>query len=355
MSKAPVYVAFDPLMGEPGARAMVELCERFGAHGMYSEEGLNQGIGEGLPQRFDAAFNFIRSGGRLGQREDLATAAARTNYFRETYAYGEEIFAPGIESFLHHEGFVDAARRIHDRAIIEPAIVFANLLVPGQQLAIHTDVPEFRGANRKVHPQWLLVVMHHSKLFDEYRMPIATGIAWFHDAEGGEFAFYPEGAEAPPIVHPVHYDTSLLMDTDSIFHGIDRVRERRPEHEAVARLRPGMKLVPVAGARGVDAGNARGQGHGTRWEVRTPEGRSIVAYDWDELRFSVSWKAYCFRDEAEQRLWREHSADLQVKDVLDRLECDLRDRGRLEGPRPDSRVFAQLLVEEYIHFPKPAA
>ena len=44
--------------------------------------------------------------------------------------------------------------------------MYANLLLPGQELAVHTDVPEFRGANRKVIPQWLLVVMHHSGLFD---------------------------------------------------------------------------------------------------------------------------------------------------------------------------------------------
>ena len=58
---------------------------------------------------------------------------------------------------------VDAARRLFDRPVIEPAIVYANLLLPGQELAVHTDVPEFRGANRKVIPQWLLVVMHHKR------------------------------------------------------------------------------------------------------------------------------------------------------------------------------------------------
>ena len=32
---------------------------------------------------------------------------------------------------------------------------------------MHTDVPEFRGLNRKIVPQWLLVVMHHSGCFDD--------------------------------------------------------------------------------------------------------------------------------------------------------------------------------------------
>ena len=73
----------------------------------------------------------------------------------------------GIEPYLFHEGFVEAARAVHGRSVIEPAIVFANLMVPGQELAVHTDVPEFRGCNRKVMPQWLLVAMHHSGLFDD--------------------------------------------------------------------------------------------------------------------------------------------------------------------------------------------
>ncbi|MCG8592034.1 MAG: hypothetical protein MJE66_22280 [Proteobacteria bacterium] len=329
------YRVFDPLLPESAAREIVALCERFGSYGMYSEEGLNEGIGEGLPQRFDAAFNFVRTGGRFGRREDLKTLAARTNYFRETYAYGEEIAAPGIEPFFHHEGFVEAAREIHGRPVVEPAIVYANLLLPGQELAVHTDVPEFRGANRKLHPQWLLVVMHHSGLFDRWRMPIATGVSWFHDARGGEFAFYPEGAERPPVAHNVRFNTAIAVDTDSVFHGVDRVREDGVK--SLPDLRPGMRLESEGGGR---------------WFVREGSQR-IADYRWEEMRFSVSWKAYCFEDEAERRHWREHSDDLGLETVLGTLESDLRRRGRLTGVRPDNRAFAELLVAEYVRFPPP--
>jgi hypothetical protein len=180
-------VEFDELLGEDGAAAIVELCERFGRYGMYSQEHVESEIGRGLSQRHDAASNFVRTGGRFARDEPVAMLAARTNYFREEYAYGAEPIIAGIEPYLFHEGFADAARKVHDRPVIEPAIVFANLMVPGQELAVHTDVPEFRGCNRKVMPQWLLVAMHHSGLFDAWRMPIATGVAWFHDCEGGEF------------------------------------------------------------------------------------------------------------------------------------------------------------------------
>jgi hypothetical protein len=302
---------------------------------MYSEEPTFAGLGEGLPARWDAVRNFLKTGGRFGRQETLEVLAARTNYFRETYAYGARPGIAGIEPFLFHEGFVEAARRLHGRPLVEPAIVFANLLVPGQELAVHTDVPEFRGVNRKRHPQWLIVVMRHSGLFEAWRMPIATAVAWFHDCRGGEFAFYPDGADAPPTAHQVRYNTALLLDTDTVFHGVDRVAETA---DPIAPLRPGMRLTR-AGDR--------------RWEVRDGE-RLVARYRWEDLRFSISWKAYCFADEAERRAWAEHRDDLGVDEVVARLLADLRERGIVGADVPRGNALVDLLIDTYVHYP-PAA
>lgn len=330
------YVELDPFLEPRQADAMVQLCESFGSYGMYSEEGLNEGIGEGLPQRFDAAFNFLRTGGRLGHRDaDLPTLVARTNYFRETYAYGDQIFAPGIEPVYRNERLIDAAKQIFERPIVEPAIVYANILLPGQELAVHTDVPEFRGLNRKLHPEWLIVVAHHSGLFDRYRMPIATSVSWYQDTNGGEFAFYPDGPNAPARAYDVHFNTALVMDTDSVFHGVDRVAET--DHPMPVFL-PRMRLHPD------------GDGH---WVVR--DGEAIVArYRWRDMRFSVSWKAYCFRDEAEREAWKSGVDDLSLDIVLDTLCADLQKRGRLGRERPPNRELAEILVAEYVEFPAPS-
>jgi hypothetical protein len=153
MKPSPFIASFDPLLDSHLAQSMVALCERFGSYGMYSEETTFSGLGEGLPARWDSAKNFIKTGGRFARHEPLERLIARTNYFRETYAYGRRVTAAGIEPFLDHKGFVAAAQDLFGRPVIEPAIVFANLLVPGQELAIHTDVPEFRGVNRQHHPQ----------------------------------------------------------------------------------------------------------------------------------------------------------------------------------------------------------
>jgi len=327
------YFELDPFLDETQARSLVSLCEDFGSYGMYSEEGLNDGIGEGLPQRFDAAFNFLRTGGRQGLRDtDLGTLAARTNYFRETYAYADQVFAPGIEPLYENDRLVEAAKQLFDRPVIEPAIVYANLLLPGQELAVHTDVPEFRGLNRKLHPEWLIVVMHHSGLFDEYRMPIATSVSWYQDTNGGEFAFYPEGIDGAARVHDVHFNTAVLMDTDSIFHGVDRVMEL---DTPIPHFLPRMRLYSEGDRR---------------WVVRDGD-EEVSRYRWDEMRFSISWKAYCFRDEPERDAWREHTHDLDIGAVLDTLCADLRERGRIGQRVPPNRELAEMLVDEYVKFP----
>ena len=330
------FQIFDPLLAASEAEAMLRLCERFGRYLTYAEDvTAAEPFAPEIPQRYDAAANFVRTGGRFGRREDPGVLASRTNYFRATYAY-DRPETPGIEPFLFYEGFLAGARAIHGRPHVVPNIVYANLLLPGQELAVHTDVPEFRGANRKRFPQWLIVVMHHSGLFDRWRMPIATGVAYFGGCRGGEFAFYPEGPEGAARTLPVKHNTAVILDTDSVFHGVDRVAETVP----LPAVRPGASLefVPGNGA----------------WQLRSESGEPLARYDFGELRFSVSWKAYCYADEAERRLAETHEDDLALGFILERLEADLRARGRLAGARPpEDKDFALLLIDEYVRFPEP--
>ena len=147
------YKAMSPFMTREEAATMLRIAEERRVFRTYAEEALNDGIGELLPQRFDAAFNYIQHGiDGHGNSDDVSTAAQRTNYFRETYAYGNDIQAAGVEAFFNHPDLLAVAGEVTDRSLVVPAIVYANILTPGQELAIHTDVPEFRGADRKRMP-----------------------------------------------------------------------------------------------------------------------------------------------------------------------------------------------------------
>src|SRR5256885_11713736 len=107
-----------PLLSPSESDALVAVWHDFPSYGLYSNEGFPTGFAPELAQRYDAAVNFVRTGGRFGRNDEpKSVLAARTNYFRETYAYGDDVFAPGIESFAFHDHLFDGARRLHDRPV----------------------------------------------------------------------------------------------------------------------------------------------------------------------------------------------------------------------------------------------
>jgi len=334
------YAVLDPLLPDDEAQQVVDVWLTFPSYGLYSNESAPARFAPELAQRYDAAVNFVRTGGRFGRNnEPKSMLAARTNYFRETYAYGDDVTAPGIEPFFRHDRLIEAARQLHGRDVVVPAIVYANILLPGQELAVHTDVPEYRGANRHVVPQWLLVVAHHSGLFDAWRMPIATIISYFGGGRGGELAYYPEGPAGPAQTYAPKHNTAMVLDTDSVFHGVDRVLG---DEAAMQKLRPGMRL--------------RYQG-GDRWQVRDGDGNVVSEHDTDDIRYSLSWKAYCFADEAERDAWSAHTDDLTLETILTRLVEDLVDRGELSSVDHglSDAELGKLLIETYVKFPAPVS
>ena len=129
-----------------------------------------------------------------------------------------------------------------------------------------------------------------------------------------------------------------MLDTDSVFHGVDRVWPTDAEPFAAA---PGNVLVY--------------DGDG-RWSIRSTKGSEerLLELAWQDIRFSVSWKAYCFADERERETWRLHADDLSLARILDVLVDDLRDRNVLAaGERPSDHELALLLIDTYERYPEP--
>lgn len=250
MSSAPVVIV-DPVLPTNDVDAFLTRCRAFGRYRLYAEhEQLEVPWGRGLLPRHDAVVNYLLT--RAAPGDDPVEVGSRTSYFREEYAYGDRVTLEGADAFRDHERLAEAARSVHRLPVIEPAIVYANLLLPGQELAVHTDVPEFRGLNRKLVPQWLLVVMHHSQLFDAWRLPIATGVAWFGECEGGDFTYWPDGRDGSEARLDAAHNTAAVLDTDTVFHGVatvgngaESVTNHGARHDArsdrrwhVARLQP---------------------------------------------------------------------------------------------------------------------
>jgi hypothetical protein len=123
-----------------------------------------------------------------------------------------------------------------------------------------------------------------------------------------------------------------------VFHGVDRVEG---DDTALGRLKPGMRLHHDGDRR---------------WTVRDARDEVLAEYGTDDLRYSVSWKAYCFADDAERAAWEDHADDLELSVILDTLVEDLRRREVLadDGERPSDAELGRLLIDTYIEFPAPA-
>jgi hypothetical protein len=139
-------------------------------------------------------------------------------------------------------------------------------------------------------------------------------------------------------VHETRPNTALVLDTDSVFHGVGRVADVAAED--LPRLRPGMTLDYA----GDDA-----------WIVHDDDGREVIRYAWEDLRFSVSWKAYCFADEVERDAWRTGRDTLTLDRILDTLVSDLAARGRVDANVARDADLGRLFIDEYVRFPISAS
>ena len=131
---------------------------------------------------------------------------------------------------------------------------------------------------------------------------------------------------------------ALILVAPAHAHGVSEEVDRIA---GLMELRPGMQLA------------YRGDGN---WQVGLGD-EVLDRYTWDDLRFSISWKAYCYADDADRRRTHEHTEDLNRRTVLETLSADLRERGRIADEIPNDTELALTIIDEYIDYPtaSPAA
>ena len=260
--------------------------------------------------------------------------------FRGNWAV-DGVAEPDVAPLLGHTPFVEAARRLFDAEIVRPQAVYANLTwqLPFAQGAGHTDVPAFRGFDRRTVPIAFLTLMGQSGLFEDVRLRIATAVAWFYEGADGGFEYWPDGPDAPSRVHEGRIEnTALVGDNDFMWH---RVRPTGRPQGGMARLSQGSELARDAGAFVVRDG-----------------GRELGRFGWDALRVSLSWKALTFASDAERRRYDEHEGDVDLAEVVRRFRADLRARGvELDWPADPLRDPAVIrrLTDVYVRYPAVSA
>eukprot|EP00931_Biecheleriopsis_adriatica_P088799 TRINITY_DN63033_c0_g1_i1.p1 TRINITY_DN63033_c0_g1~~TRINITY_DN63033_c0_g1_i1.p1 ORF type:complete len:438 (+),score=86.22 TRINITY_DN63033_c0_g1_i1:95-1315(+) len=244
---------------------------------------------------------------------------------------------------IQTDRFVPAASELFGAARVVPKMLFANLLLPGQEISMHHDVPEFRGIHPKTCPNWLQCVMHGSGLFERWRIRQCACLTYFQDMDAGSLAIYGAGAAAESgTVVAARRGLGVICEAETHPHHSDMwwPKSRRP-----GRLRPSSWPEKVR------LRYIKGEEH---WVVSGADGRELDRYLRSEVRVSTQMKLHCFKDAEEERRYLEHSDDLSVERVMELLTEDLRRRGRFDEEPPRSEL-AVMMVREYIHWPSPSA
>lgn len=248
----------------------------------------------------------------------------------------------GVAPVLFSERFTDAAKQLFDAQIVRPTTVYVNLTwqLPFPQGAGHTDVPAFRGFDRTRYPITFLTIMGLSGLFEDVRVKVATAVAWFYAGTDGGFEYWPDGPDAPSVVHEGAIDnTAVVADNDFMWHRV------RP----TGRVADGMLTLDLDTelARRVPG----------EWAI-VSGGRELAAFPFSQVRVSLSWKAIVFESAADQRRHDEHTDDIDLAEVIRRFTADLAERGQpVEAPADPVRdpEFIRALHETYVRYPAAAS
>jgi hypothetical protein len=299
-----------------------------------------------LPDRIDVAHHHFKSGGVAGRKERFEAMIGRLLAFHKIQhaAHQELEQTLAIESLFQSEKYISAAARVcPGRPLLDRIQLGIIVLVPGQEVAMHYDVPWFEGATRYDFPQWLLVVMERSQLFEDKLWPQVQGVAYIHkkNVTGGSFFFWNDGPSYPMQSLKAIPNTGVVLDGSVVPHGV----------EPFGKLSvPPLKMNPNYQ---YELRRSPQNGDWAIWQVEDPQNPQLVSdyYPTDELRVSLVWRARCFKDEEEKDAW--HAAPkLKLETVLRTLKRDLRSRGLL-GPyeEPQPLDLALLLLNTYVKYP----
>jgi hypothetical protein len=274
-----------------------------------------------------------------GQNEPVQMIVAPV--FRGNWATDGEPLE-GVGPILHSERFAGAARTVFNAEIVRPTTVYVNLTwqLPFPQGAGHTDVPAFRGFDRTTQPITFLTIMGLSGLFEDVRVKVATGVSWFYLGSDGGFEYWPQGPDAPSLLHEGAIDnTAIVADNDFMWH---RVRPTGKVEDGMVSMTKDAELV------------RRGDAD---WAI-VDGGTDVATFGFDKVRVSLSWKGIVFTDDADRRRHDDHLDDIGMAGLLARFIDDFADRGETlvvpSDPVSDPE-FVRKLRDVYVRYPTTSA
>ena len=343
LSEPHTTIEVDQLFDEAGAAAMVELCERFGRYGMYSQEHVDSPHRRrplAAPRRAVELPAHRRPHAATRARRTCAPSApAPTTSARST---------PTAHEALH---------RRH-RAVPPPRGLRRGRRGRSSRPAGHRAGHRLRqpdgpgpGAGRAHRRARVPRLQPQGACRSGCSSPCTTrAVRGPPHADRHRRVVVPRlrrrrvrllarrrrrpGAAA----HRSRYNTAVVLDADSVFHGVDRI--------AVASCRRWRRCAPACASSPPAA---------DEWVVRDGDDDGRRRTPGTSCASPCRGRPTASPTSTSSATWREHADDLTLDVVVDRLVADLRERERDRRTTvPPDPTLALLIIDTYIRFPRPA-
>ena len=264
------------------------------------------------------------TGGLDGKKEFYSDLVHRVSSFGR-YTFIEDIDSyPAVKRLFHSDNFQNAAKSVcpNTKTHLDPFQFNFIVQVPGQTVALHIDSPYFWSsrtghANRFSYPQWFLVAMVFSNLFQDFIDQVQV-VGYLHqwdpsdsslNLSGGEFVWYNNGTSYESV-SPIPLSGNVV-DGSKVFH-------------ASKIYRSDVK-APVLDKNKDSSLRYLGD---DKWEVQS-DGQNIQNYTTNDLRISVVYRARCFENEDKVQEYATDTKAKDINDILSVLTNDLIKKGKL--------------------------
>jgi len=293
-----------------------------------------------LPGRIDIFQHYAKTGGRYGAKEKYDQLSSNVQSFAH-YLFDEDLEMEEFQSLFNSPNYLTAASEIcgSGHPFLKRTQVNLIVMLPGQDLPVHYDLPWFWGASRHTLPQWVLLSMAASGAWKQQLLPQVQGVAYLHlktDPEGGEFFLYPGDGSSVEV--PATPNTGLVLDGVKVMHGVQRFQF--------------SKSAPVVGKDKMELFHKGDD----IWIVRKgnsdDESDVVATYKTQDLRISLVWRSICFPTAQHRDQWdpRFVAENMTTEKVILKLEEIMHSEG--SGINKEDQVsWALGFVEHFIKYP----
>jgi hypothetical protein len=303
-----------------------------------------------LSSRVDVGNHFVSSGGFEGSMESYDKLVTRMVSFHKKYLdldnfkmFNENMKLVGQLQDLCYSNYENGIINDKSDIVVDLYQFDLVLLLAGQEIPMHLDVPFFFGADRTTVPQWLLVVMKQSGLFDDLFIPDIKGIAWLtkHNVYNGGHAYlYPyKNDKNKPILFRTQLNEALLFDGTQMIHGSSRFK---PEY------------IPSFFNHDNYYYSMKYNDETRTWHVYDSDNKFSASYTYDDIQISAVWRMHCFKNANEKAKFYAQTTEntRSIEKIAQVFKSALKQKNLLPSGDIKYLDLWTIILKEYISYPK---